>query len=134
MDGLWTLYATETPLQILFVTGIIGGGAAALSGRAVAATWRRFPQVVGYMILLTAGVRFMHFALFDAHLLSLPSYLADFVWLMLVGSLAWRIRRTSQMVEQYPWLYERTGLLSWRERTGSQIGGVLPPQDGVTSA
>jgi hypothetical protein len=119
MDGLWTFYSTETPLQILFVTGIIGGGAAALSGRAIAATWRRFPQVVGYMALLAAGVRFMHFALFEAHLLSLPSYLIDFVWLTLVGSLAWRIQRTNQMVEQYPWLYERAGLLSWRDRTGA---------------
>ena len=116
MEGLWTFYSTETPLQILLVTGIIGGGAAALAGRAIAATWRRFPQVVSYMALLAAGVRFMHFALFEAHLLSLPSYLIDFVWLTLIGSLAWRIRRTNQMVEQYPWLYERAGLLSWRDR------------------
>ena len=50
--------------------------------------------------------------------MSLPSYLIDFVWLTLVGSLAWRISRTSQMVEQYPWLYERASLLSWRDRSG----------------
>jgi hypothetical protein len=112
------LYATETALQILFVTVILGGGAAALAGRAIAGTWRPYVQMIGYMLLLAAGVRFMHFALFDAELLSPASYLADFAWLLLVGSLAWRTQRTQQMVTQYPWLYERTGPFTWRERQG----------------
>jgi hypothetical protein len=36
--------------------------------------------------------------------------------LLAVASLSFRVSRTSQMVTQYPWLYERTGLLSWRAR------------------
>ena len=51
---------------------MIGGGAAWLAGRAIAQTWRPFWQVVVYMLLLGAAVRFVHFALFEADLLSLP--------------------------------------------------------------
>ncbi len=57
---------TETLLQVLFVTGLIGGGAAWLAGRAIAQTWRPFWHVVAYMALLGAAVRFVHFALFEA--------------------------------------------------------------------
>ena len=46
------LYATESWLQVLFVTGILGGGAAWLTGRACADTWRPLHHVIGYTILL----------------------------------------------------------------------------------
>jgi hypothetical protein len=113
------LYATETFLQVLFVTGIIGGGAAWASGRAIAETWRPLRQVVLYMFLLGAAVRFAHYALFQGELLSLASYLADTLYLLAVGCLAWRLTRTRRMVTQYRWLYERTGPLTWRERPGA---------------
>jgi hypothetical protein len=29
--------------------------------------------------------------------------------------LAWRATRANQMVQQYPWLYARSGPLGWRE-------------------
>lgn len=111
------LYATETIWQILFVTGILGGGAAALSGRAIALTWRPYWHVVVYMLLLGAAVRFVHFALFEADLLSLPSYLVDTLYFVGLGSLSFRLTRAGQMVRQYPWLYERAGPLGWHERT-----------------
>ena len=113
------LYATETFLQVLFVTGLIGGGAAWASGRAIAETWRPLRQVVLYMFLLGAAVRFAHYALFQGELLSLASYLADTLYLLAVGCLAWRLTRTRRMVTQYRWLYERTGPLTWRERPGA---------------
>jgi len=110
------LYATETPLQVLFVTLLIGGGAAALAGRAIALTWRPTWHLVIYMALLGAAVRFVHFALFEGELLSLPSYLVDTLYLLAVGSIAWRITRAGQMTRQYYWLYERSGPFGWRER------------------
>jgi hypothetical protein len=110
------LYATESSLQILMVTGIIGGGAAALAGRALAATWRPYWYVIVYMLLLGAGVRFLHFALFAAHILALESYLADTLYLVAVASIAFRMTRTNQMARQYPWLYERTSPFTWRDR------------------
>jgi len=116
------LYGSETLLQIILVTGIIGGGAAFLAGRAIAQTWRPFWSVVVYMAMLGAAVRFVHFALFEATLLSPPSYAVDTAYLILIGALAWRLTRATQMATQYYWLYARTGPLTWRERApGEQI-------------
>lgn len=124
MNGL---YETETFLQVLFVTGILGGGAAWATGRAIADTWRSYSQLVAYMILLGGAVRFAHFALFEATLLSLPSYFADMLYLLAVGSISWRMTLAKRMVTQYGWLYERTGPFSWRERVpphGSETPNV----------
>jgi hypothetical protein len=116
------LYGSESLTQILLVTGLIGGGAAWLAGRAIALTWRPTWHIAAYMVLLGAAVRFVHFALFEATLLSLPSFLVDTIYLLLVGSLAWRMTRAQQMATQYYWLYERTGPLTWRARSGERSG------------
>jgi hypothetical protein len=121
-----SLYETETFLQVLFVTGILGGAAAWATGRALAETWRSFWQLAAYVLLLGGAVRFVHFALFDGDLLSVPSYLADMLYLMLVGGLSWRMTYARRMVTQYRWLYERTGPLTWRERTA---GTDVPAKD-----
>ena len=118
------LYGSETLLQIILVTGVIGGGAAFLAGRAIAQTWRPFWSVAVYMAMLGAAVRFVHFALFEATLLSPPSYAADTAYLIVLGALAWRMTRAGQMATQYYWLYERTGPLTWRER---------PPGEAVSA-
>jgi len=119
-----TLYESESLLQVILVTGLIGGGAAFLAGRAIAQTWRPFWHAVAYMALLGAAVRFVHFALFEATLLSPASYAVDTLYLLLVGALAWRMTRVAQMTTQYYWLYERTGPLTWRERApGEAIPG-----------
>jgi hypothetical protein len=111
-----TLYESETLLQVLLVTGAIGGGAAWLAGRAIAATWRPFWHVVAYMLLLGCAVRFVHFALFEATLLSPASYGVDTLYLLALSALAWRATRATQMATQYYWLYERTGPLTWRPK------------------
>ena len=116
------LYATESLTQVLLVTGLIGGGAAWLAGRAIALTWRPLWHLVFYMALLGAAVRFVHFALFEGTLLSLPSYAVDTLYLLLIGTLAWRMTRASQMATQYYWLYERTGPLTWRPRSDETSG------------
>lgn len=109
-------YAQETPLQILFVTCLIGGGAAWATGHALADTWRSFGKTLFYLLLLGAAVRFVHFALFEGELLSLRAYAADTAFLVLAGGLSWRLTRTKRMVNQYRWLYERTSPLTWRKR------------------
>jgi len=128
MGAMGGFYTEESFLQIVIVTGLIGGGAAWLAGRAIARTWRPVGHVVVYMLLLGAAVRFVHFALFEGILLSLPSYGADTLYLVAVGAVSWQINRTNQMVTQYNWLYERTGLLSWRDRPRT------PPEGGGTGA
>lgn len=116
------LYTGEGWFEIFFVTGILGGLAAWATGRAIADTWRPYYQLVAYMLLLAAAVRFIHFALFEAELLTLPSYLADALYLTAVGSLAFRVTLAYRMATQYRWLYERTSPVTWRER-------VPPPGD-----
>jgi hypothetical protein len=117
------LYAEESLLQVILVTGLIGGGAAFLAGRAIAQTWRPFWHVVVYMALLGAAVRFVHFALFEGTLLSPASYTADTLVLFVLGALAWRAARVDQMATKYYWLYERTSPLTWRRRDNIPTGG-----------
>jgi hypothetical protein len=87
-----------------------------MAGRAIAQTWRPLWHAVIYMMLLGGAVRFIHFALFEAELLSLPSYLVDTLFLIVVACLSFRVARTTQMVTQYKWLYERVSPVTWRER------------------
>jgi len=103
-------------LVFLVLTVVIGGGAAWLAARGLALTWRPFWRVAAYMLLLAAAVRFFHYALFDGRLLSLYYYLVTYLVLLAIAGLAYRLTRTTQMVRQYPWLYERSGPLSWRAR------------------
>jgi len=110
-----SLYAGENTGAVLLVTGVLGGGAAWLAGRAVALSWRSPLHVVLAVALLAAAARFIHFALFGGNLVSLPSFGCDFAILLVVGLIAWRATRAAQMARQYPWLYARTGPLSWRE-------------------
>jgi hypothetical protein len=122
------LYADESWFNVIFVSGILGGGAAWLAGKAIAQTWRPWWHAALYMLLLGAVVRFVHFALFEATLLSIASYAADTVFLVVIGLLAWRRTQARQMVKQYDWLYEPDGFLSWRERQRP------PPKEAGESA
>jgi hypothetical protein len=110
------LYGSESLAQILCVSGLAGGGAAWLAGRAIAATWRPLWHAIGYMALLGGATRFVHFALFGAPLASLAGYGADTVYVVAIACLAWQVTRTQQMITQYPWLYERTSPVTWRPR------------------
>ncbi len=102
--------------DFIIVTLFLGGGAAYLSGRAVALTWRPIAFLFLNILLLACAVRFIHFALFHGTLRSLQFYLVDLVFLLAFFGLGYRLTRTTQMVERYPWLYRRTSRLSWRAR------------------
>jgi hypothetical protein len=120
------LYRGEGLFEIFFVTGVLGGLAAWATGRAIAETWRPYHQLFVYMLLLGGAVRFTHFALFNAELLSVPSYLADMLYLLVVGSLAYRYTRARRMVSQYGWLYERAGPFGWRARQPARPDDKAP--------
>jgi hypothetical protein len=40
----------------------------------------------------------------------------DAVIIIVIALFAHRVTLARKMVQQYPWLYERSGLLSWRAR------------------
>ncbi|KQZ00335.1 hypothetical protein ASD45_05260 [Pseudolabrys sp. Root1462] len=104
-DSLWTF---------ILVTLILGCGAAWLSGRAIAQTWRPVWQVFFYSLILGCAVRFIHFSLFGGTLLSIHYYLVDTALLMVFGFLGFRAARVSQMLTQYRWINEPAGALRWR--------------------
>jgi hypothetical protein len=99
------------------ITVILFGGAAFLMGQALAETWRPVWQNVAYGAMLACGDRYIIFALFQGELLSISGYLIHSVVLIAISLFAYRITRAHRMVTQYPWLYERTGLFSWREKS-----------------
>jgi Domain of unknown function (DUF6867) len=100
----------------VLVTIILGGGAALLAGRAIAATWRPWWQVVAYGFVLAGAVRFIHFSLYGGTFLSLHYYLVDTVFCIVFGYLGFKAARARQMITQYRWLNESDGLMRWRRR------------------
>ena len=117
MQLLTSIFVEDSPWVFLVLTVILGGGAAYMAGRALALTWRPYWQLIAYMLLLGGGLRFLHFALFEAELLSLHYYLTDTLVLIGMASLGFRLTRVAQMITQYNWLYERSGLFNWRDRS-----------------
>jgi uncharacterized protein DUF6867 len=110
------LYEEQSFGVFILVTIILGGGAAMLAGRAIAATWRPWWQVVAYGFILAGAVRFIHFSLYDGTLLSLHYYLVDTFFCVAFGFLGFRAARATRMVSQYRWLNEPAGLMRWRRK------------------
>ena len=104
----------------LGVTVMVMGFAAFMTGQALAATWKPVWQAVFYCLLLGFGDRFLVFSLFGGKLLSLSGYLIDSAILIVIALFAYRLTKARKMASQYPWIYERDGLLGWREKAGGQ--------------
>jgi len=98
---------------------VLGGGAAWMAGRAVARTWKPLRVLVAYAALLACAVRFLDYALFEGSLLSVHYWIVAFALTLLAALGGWRVTRTTQMVSQYRWLYERTGPFTWRDKAAS---------------
>ena len=110
----------EPPILVflLFTIGLMGG-AAVLTGHALAAIWRPAWQVVLYGLLLTTFDRFLVWGLFRGPPWSLSGFLIDGAVIVGAALLAYRITLVGRMVSQYPWLYVRRGLFSYRDITAS---------------
>lgn len=100
----------------VLVTLVMFGAAAWQTGQALAHTWRPYWHMVVYGLMLAAADRLMLVLLFGGKLLAVPPYLVAAVVTIGIGSLGFRLTQVRKMVGQYPWIYERVGLLGWRER------------------
>ena len=107
--------ALEANTWVLLVLGAMWF-ASFMTGQGLAAMWQPQWHPVFYGILLGFADRFLVFALFDGELLSAGGYFVDTAVLIAISLFAHRFTKARQMVSQYPWLYERAGLLGWREK------------------
>ena len=114
MQGI--LYEEPSFWEFFFITFLLGGWAAWMTGRACAQTWRSVPILTVYLLLLGVAVRFIHHALFNGTMFSVHFYIVDTVILLVIGLVGYRYMRTNQMVTQYSWLYERASMLSWKDK------------------
>ncbi|HUR42583.1 MAG TPA: hypothetical protein VMZ01_00640 [Aestuariivirga sp.] len=113
------IFVEDTLSVFLIMTVMIGGGAAFMAGRNLASRWRPAWMPVAFMIPLGLALRFFHYALFNGELLSLHYFITDTAVLVWATLLGYRLTMARQMVSQYPWAYERAGVLSWRPKTST---------------
>ena len=100
---------------LLFNLVIVAPGAFA-AGHAVAITWRPWGQIVFYTALLSLLVRFLDYALDNGEIWSVGGFFLGWAVQLAVAAFGYRLTRARLMVRQYPWLYQRKGLLGWEER------------------
>lgn len=111
-----SLFAEHSFGVFFLLTVIIGGGAAFMAGRSSAQGWKPVWLLVVYMMIFGAGLRFLHFALFQDTLTSGLYYAIQTAIIIAFALLGYRMTRVNQMTQKYPWLYEKTNMLSWREK------------------
>jgi hypothetical protein len=114
MQGI--LYEEQSALLFILVTIAMGGAAAFQMGRATAQTWRPLAVVPIYALMLTLGVRFLHFALFEGTLLSLQYFIVDFIVVLAFAALGFRMKRSEQMRTQYSFAFAGAGPFNWRRK------------------
>lgn len=98
------------------VTLCLSGFAAFMTGQALAASWRPAWHMVPYCLLLGGADRFLVWALFKGDALLWSGYAIDTLAIATLCAFAYRLTLARRMVDQYPWLYERTGPFGWREK------------------
>ncbi len=98
------------------LTVVLVGGCAFMAGQAAATAWKPAPVALLHALLLGGADRFLVYALFGGRLWSLSGYLSHTLVLALIALAAHRLTLARRMVSQYPWLYRRAGLFSWKER------------------
>ena len=116
LDGFALEWLGDTLGIVLFFNLLLIAPASFAAGHAVALTWRPFWQIVFYSALLSGLLRFLDYALMNGELVSSGGFLLGWAVQFAVAALAFRLTRARQMVNQYPWLYRRRGLLGWEER------------------
>ena len=101
------------------LTVILIGGAAIMTGRALADGWKPAWQVVAACFGLALADRFLVYALFGGRLLSLSGFIIDFLVITALALIAHRLTLVHKMIVQYPWRYERQSLWTYREKSGA---------------
>jgi len=99
------------------LTVVVFGGAAILAGQTLAESWKPRWVLVAYVGLMALGARFLHYGMFDEDLWSLLGLIYSFTAILLIALVAYQRAMMRRMIRQYPWRYEASGPLFWREKT-----------------
>lgn len=109
-----------TLLDFIFITIVLMGFAAWMTGQGLARGWKPMWHVLPYGMLLGGADRFLTWGLFNEDkpeiLWLFSGYLIDTAIIVAIMFLAYRFTQTGKMVLQYPWLYERSGPFGWRQK------------------
>lgn len=106
------IFSQSLPVFIVLTSAF--GLCAWLSGQAMANGWHSIWIALFYAGLIALAHRFLLFALRDASLLEPLGFLLSLIIFCAIAWFAYRKRRADRMVSQYPWLYQRAGLIGWR--------------------
>lgn len=106
----------SSPLVFVFLTLLVFGGFGVLTGQTLAEGWKPASSAVAYSVLLGLGDRFLAWGLCGEQLLSLYGFVVHTLAIGVITLGAHRIAIARRMVNQYPWLYERSGPFGWRDR------------------
>ena len=117
MDALTGLLGT-TPAVFIGLTVILVGGAAILTGRAVAGNWKPAWQVVPACFGLALADRFLIYALFQGQLARISWAARQLRGARGAGPASWRIAKVGKLVGQYPWRYQRTSPFAYQGLNG----------------
>jgi hypothetical protein len=98
------LFEEDSLGVFLLVTVLLGGGAAWLTGRAIAQTWRPGWSLIPYLLILGVAIRFFHVTLFNGTPVSPHYYAVDTAIALLLAGLGFRLTRQAQMRRQYGFL------------------------------
>jgi hypothetical protein len=115
-DQFMTDWLGDTLGAALLFNFVLAGPASFAAGHGVALIWRPWRQLVLYSALISMGLRFFDYALAGGELWSSGGFFLGWIVQFVIAAFAYRLTRVHQMIRQYPWLYERKGLLGWEER------------------
>ncbi|MGR4000914.1 MAG: hypothetical protein OD811_03860 [Alphaproteobacteria bacterium] len=101
------------PLVYVFLTMALAL-CAWLGGWHLGNGWRGFWVTIFYAFITACFHRFLVYALAEGAFLSILGILLSLLMSCALFLFSWRLRLAARMVSQYPWLYRRSGLLSWR--------------------
>ena len=116
IDVFTSYWLGDTLFNDLLFNLVLVGPASFAMGHAMAITWRPGRRIILYSGFLSAGLRFLDYALAGGELWSLAGFLLGWLVQLAISAFAYRLTRVRQMTRQYPWLYQRKGLLGWEER------------------
>lgn len=116
LDTLSFDWLGDTVFNVALFNLVVVGPASFAAGHAVAVAWRRWNRIIFYSALLSAGLRFLDYALAEGELWSAGGFVLGWTVQLAIAAFGFRLTRVRQMIRQYPWLYRRKGLLAWEER------------------